>query len=67
VAGDPAEWWLIKTFGPFDGRITGTTGTTCSWLISRPDGGLLREVSTRAVADAKLAADAWAKEHLPPE
>lgn len=67
VAGDPSEWWLIKAFGEFHARITGTTCTTCAWLISRPDGGLLREVSARGVEDAKLAADAWVKEHLPPE
>ena len=67
LAGGPAEWWLIKTFGTYHARITGTTSTTCAWLVSRPDGGLVREVSARGVEDAKAAADAWAKEHLLPD
>jgi hypothetical protein len=67
LAGDASEWWLTKSFGDHRARIVGTTTTTCAWRISAPDGTLIREVSARGVQETKLAADAWAQEHLLPE
>lgn len=67
LAGDAAEWWLTRRYGCYRACVTGTTKTTCAWQISATDGSMIREASARSVDDAKSAADAWVKEHLPPE
>jgi hypothetical protein len=62
VAGDRAEWWLVKDFGGYRGSIRATTATTCAWRIDTRDGRMVREASARTVAQARSAAETWVRE-----